>query len=73
MDRKDMKTDKKDIDSKDRSGSSLQAGYGEKTITPPLGTDLAGFGFYLDRRATMSATNSRFGHFTLRVATAPFS
>lgn len=30
----------------------LLAGYGEQTITPPLGTDLAGFGFYLDRRAT---------------------
>ncbi len=32
--------------------SSLQAGYGEKKIIPPLGTDLSGFGFYLDRRAT---------------------
>jgi hypothetical protein len=32
--------------------SLLQAGYGEKKITPPLRTDLAGFGFYLDRRAT---------------------
>jgi hypothetical protein len=31
--------------------SSLQAGYGEKKITPPLGTDLTGFGFYLDRRS----------------------
>ncbi len=31
--------------------SQLRAGYGEKTITPPLGTDLTGFGFYLDRRA----------------------
>ncbi|MCX8160426.1 MAG: hypothetical protein N3G18_05795 [Candidatus Saccharicenans sp.] len=29
----------------------LLAGYGEEIITPPLGTDLAGFGFYLDRRA----------------------
>jgi hypothetical protein len=29
---------------------ALLAGYGEKTITPPLGTDLTGFGFYLDRR-----------------------
>jgi hypothetical protein len=29
----------------------LQAGYGERTITPPLGTELTGFGFYLDRRA----------------------
>ena len=26
------------------------AGYGEQIITPPLGTDLTGFGFYLDRR-----------------------
>jgi len=32
--------------------SMLQVGYGEKKITPPLRTDLAGFGFYLDRRAT---------------------
>jgi hypothetical protein len=31
--------------------TSLQAGYGEKKITPPLGTDLTGFGFFLDRRA----------------------
>jgi hypothetical protein len=30
---------------------SLQAGYGEKKITPPLGTDLTGFGFFLDRRS----------------------
>jgi hypothetical protein len=29
---------------------ALLAGYGEKIITPPLGTDLTGFGFYLDRR-----------------------
>lgn len=29
---------------------ALLAGYGEKTISPPLGTDLTGFGFYLDRR-----------------------
>jgi len=28
---------------------ALLAGYGEKTISPPLGTDLTGFGFYLDR------------------------
>jgi len=33
--------------------STLRAGYGEIDITPPLGTDLAGFGFYLDRRATI--------------------
>lgn len=31
--------------------SGLQAGYGERTITPPLGIDLAGYGFYLDRKA----------------------
>ena len=31
--------------------SSLRVGYGEATITPPLGTDLTGFGFYLDRKA----------------------
>ncbi len=29
----------------------LHVGYGEIPITPPLGTDLAGFGFYLNRRA----------------------
>lgn len=29
----------------------LLAGYGETTITPPLGSDLSGFGFCLDRRA----------------------
>ena len=31
--------------------SALRAGYGETIITPPLGTDLTGFGFYLDRKA----------------------
>lgn len=31
--------------------SKLQAGYGEKVITPPLGTELTGYGFYLGRRA----------------------
>ncbi|HSQ79254.1 MAG TPA: hypothetical protein VLN41_01545 [Candidatus Bathyarchaeia archaeon] len=31
--------------------SGLRAGYGERTITPPLGVDLAGYGFYLDRKA----------------------
>jgi hypothetical protein len=31
--------------------SGLAAGYGERTITPPLGVDLAGYGFYLDRKA----------------------
>jgi hypothetical protein len=35
------------------TGNYLEAGYGEKKITPPLGTDLAGFGFYLDRRSTV--------------------
>ncbi|MFA4926586.1 MAG: hypothetical protein WC524_08065 [Candidatus Aminicenantales bacterium] len=38
---------------KNRATDYLQAGYGEIDITPPLGTDLAGFGFYLDRRATI--------------------
>jgi len=28
----------------------LTAGYGERVITPPLGVDLAGYGFYLDRK-----------------------
>ena len=41
-----MEMDKKKV-------SVLRAGYGEIDITPPLGTDLAGFGFYLDRRATI--------------------
>jgi hypothetical protein len=31
--------------------SALTVGYGERTITPPLGVDLAGYGFYLDRKA----------------------
>jgi hypothetical protein len=31
--------------------SGLSVGYGERTITPPLGVDLAGYGFYLDRKA----------------------
>jgi len=38
---------------KNRATDYLQAGYGETDLTPPLGTDLAGFGFYLDRRATV--------------------
>jgi hypothetical protein len=29
----------------------LLAGYGEKVITPPLGVELSGYGFYLNRRA----------------------
>jgi len=31
--------------------SELRVGYGEKIITPPLGIDLSGYGFYLGRRA----------------------
>ena len=31
--------------------SGLRVGYGEKVITPPLGIDLCGYGFYLDRKA----------------------
>jgi hypothetical protein len=31
--------------------SELRVGYGERTITPPLGVDLSGYGFYLGRRA----------------------
>jgi len=31
--------------------SELHIGYGEKVITPPLGVDLSGYGFYLGRRA----------------------
>jgi hypothetical protein len=31
--------------------NELRVGYGEKVITPPLGIDLCGYGFYLDRRA----------------------
>lgn len=33
------------------SATKFSAGYGEKSITPPLGADLSGYGFYLDRRA----------------------
>jgi hypothetical protein len=29
----------------------LMVGYGERVITPPLGVDLCGYGFYLDRKA----------------------
>lgn len=29
----------------------LHVGYGERIITPPLGVDLCGYGFYLDRKA----------------------
>lgn len=32
--------------------SGLRAGYGEEVITPPLGVELSGYGFYLERRAT---------------------
>lgn len=31
--------------------TKLRAGYGETIITPPLGLELSGYGFYLDRRA----------------------
>ncbi len=31
--------------------SRLTVGYGERVVTPPLGVDLAGYGFYLDRIA----------------------
>ncbi|NTV81472.1 MAG: hypothetical protein HGA24_08630, partial [Candidatus Aminicenantes bacterium] len=31
--------------------SELRVGYGERTITPPLGVELCGYGFYLGRRA----------------------
>jgi hypothetical protein len=31
--------------------SPLAVGYGERVITPPLGADLCGYGFYLDRKA----------------------
>ena len=31
--------------------AALSAGYGEEIITPPLGLELSGYGFYLDRRA----------------------
>jgi hypothetical protein len=31
--------------------SQISIGYGERTITPPLGVDLAGYGFYLGRKA----------------------
>ncbi|MDR2505081.1 MAG: hypothetical protein LBD16_03135 [Oscillospiraceae bacterium] len=30
----------------------MQAGFGREEITPPLGTELAGYGYYLERRAT---------------------
>jgi hypothetical protein len=31
--------------------TDLRVGYGERTVTPPLGVDLCGYGFHLDRRA----------------------
>jgi hypothetical protein len=31
--------------------NELRVGYGEKVITPPLGIDLCGYGFYLGRKA----------------------
>jgi hypothetical protein len=33
------------------AASDLRVGYGERTVTPPLGVDLCGYGFYLGRRA----------------------
>ena len=30
----------------------MRAGYGKTEITPPLGVELAGYGYYLKRRAT---------------------
>ena len=33
------------------ASAALEAGYGECVITPPLGVELAGYGFYLERRA----------------------
>jgi hypothetical protein len=33
------------------SPSRFSAGYGERLITPPMGVDLSGYGFYLDRKA----------------------
>jgi hypothetical protein len=33
------------------SGSPIEVGYGEQIITPPMGIDLSGYGFYLNRRA----------------------
>jgi len=33
------------------AAAGLEAGYGERIITPPIGTELAGYGFYLERRA----------------------
>ena len=41
----------RDIDRREAAMSRFAAGYGERTITPPLGVDLAGYGFYLDRKA----------------------
>ncbi len=29
----------------------MQVGYGEQVITPPLGVELTGYGYYLERRA----------------------
>lgn len=31
--------------------SGLRAGFGERLLTPPLGVDLCGYGFYLNRKA----------------------
>ena len=34
-----------------KNPSGLSAGNGERVITPPLGVELSGYGFYLERRA----------------------
>ncbi len=46
--------------------NQLRVGFGETKITPPLGTDLAGFGFYLDRRATVIRDNLKASVLYLR-------
>ncbi|MDP6438928.1 MAG: hypothetical protein QGH74_04760 [Candidatus Brocadiia bacterium] len=33
------------------SGDALMVGFARRCITPPLGTELSGYGYYLDRRA----------------------
>jgi hypothetical protein len=46
-----MSWGKKDDVRNERTAMTLLAGYGERVITPPLGLDLSGYGFYLDRKA----------------------
>ena len=31
--------------------SGLRIGYGERVVSPPLGLDISGYGFYLGRKA----------------------